>query len=289
MTNIFTFDTAGQVGNNPRTVRLVTNATLSEVTTAGFINQAELAPNALYSTDAILAIVGYDFETQSGGALAILSPTISSGVITLNEANTGSEVELPVVVGRLAVFTNLSGQIGDPFVTASHVGPLYLGQSGTAGYLRSYDTAPGTGAFVFQGRANIGNVFTTLRNNPMAQGTTINFPDPQAPSAEVLVTAGSITQGHLVAATGGDNGVVADIGAGLISGSTPVFAGGAVTHTFTIPAMTANCIIAANILSSTNSVSIQRVVPGAGTLLIEFSADPGANTIVNYCGHTDAV
>ena len=385
MKKLFTFDTAGQVGNNPRTVRLLTDATLAEVTAPGFVSQAELAPNALYSTDAILAIIGYNFDTQSGGALALLNPTISGDIITITEANTGSEVQLPVVVGRLAVFTNLSGQIGDPFVTASHVGALFLGQSGTAGYLRSYDTAPATGAFVFQGMANSGNFFVTLRNasfgqtsnvtipdpgvsnsnvailpaavtannlavynsttgllglnagtattlgnlflgksgtpgalrsydtaptsgafvfqgransgdffialrnNAMGQSTTINFPDPAAASCDVLLTAGSIAAGNLVVATGGDNGAMADIGAGPIAGSTPVYAGGGTSNAFSVSNMTSACRVGAVILTSTNDVSIVKCVPGAATLTVTFSADPGANTVVMYAGYTNSI
>ena len=44
-----------------------------------------------------------------------------------------------------------------------------------------------------------------------------------------------------------------------------------------------------SILASTNAVSITKVVPGAGTLTVSFSTDPGAATTVSWIAITPAV
>jgi hypothetical protein len=36
------------------------------------------------------------------------------------------------------------------------------------------------------------------------------------------------------------------------------------------------------ILTSTNSVSVNKAVPGTNTLAVTFSADPGAGTVLTY-------
>lgn len=283
MKKLFTFDTAGQVGNNPRTVRLLTDATLSEVTAPGFVSQEELAPNALYSTDAILAIIGYNFETQSGGALALLNPTISGDVITISEANTGSEVQLPVVVGRLAVFTNLSGQIGDPFVTASHVGPLYLGQSGTAGYLRSYSATPSSGAFTFQGEANSGNFFCTLKNAAFGQNTSIVIPDPATANAKVSLTTAATTANRIATYANADGGLAQNAAVAINGGDIQAgLSGTAGKFTSYATAPTSGSLSLAAVANSGDfAVNISNVAMGqASTISIPDPASATANFLV---------
>jgi hypothetical protein len=56
-------------------------------------------------------------------------------------------------------------------------------------------------------------------------------------------------------------------------------AGGSATVTITDARITAASVVVASIQSSANAVSIQKVTPGAGTLVILLSADPGANVL----------
>jgi hypothetical protein len=68
----------------------------------------------------------------------------------------------------------------------------------------------------------------------------------------------------------------------MISGTTDAFAGGSAAHTFTVTGLTVNCKGSAVIRASTNSVSITKALPGTDQLAVTFSADPGANTTVDY-------
>lgn len=68
----------------------------------------------------------------------------------------------------------------------------------------------------------------------------------------------------------------------VASGVTDTYAGGGTSHSFTVTGMAAGKVVVANILTSTNSVSITKVVPTTNTLTITFSADPGAGTTVNW-------
>jgi hypothetical protein len=75
-----TVDTAGQIGVNPRIVKVVCDNTLTEVTTAGFLNNNSL-PQPLKPTDMVLAY----YATDSGFDTSFFNVAIStSGVITLS-------------------------------------------------------------------------------------------------------------------------------------------------------------------------------------------------------------
>ncbi len=76
---------------------------------------------------------------------------------------------------------------------------------------------------------------------------------------------------------------------GLQSGVTPVWGGGGTSHAFAVSGITASSIVTADILASTNSVSINSVVPSTNTLTITFSADPGAATSVQYIATASAL
>jgi len=71
--------------------------------------------------------------------------------------------------------------------------------------------------------------------------------------------------------------------------TTAAYAGGGTSHAFAATGLTSSSIVTANILTSTNSVSITKVVPSANTLTITFSADPGAGTTVNYIAFSGTV
>ncbi len=67
-----------------------------------------------------------------------------------------------------------------------------------------------------------------------------------------------------------------------ISGTTPTYAGGGTSNTFTISNMLATAVGSCVIKTSTNSVSVTKAVPADGSLAVTFSADPGAGTVLTY-------
>jgi len=67
------------------------------------------------------------------------------------------------------------------------------------------------------------------------------------------------------------------------AGITATYAGGGTSTTFTIPGLLTTDIVFALIRTSTNSVSVTKVIPSAAnTLSVTFSADPGAGTTLNF-------
>lgn len=69
---------------------------------------------------------------------------------------------------------------------------------------------------------------------------------------------------------------------GIIAGTTTIYGGGGTGTVFTVAGLTSNSKGAAIIRTSTNNVSITRAIPGVNTLSVTFSADPGANTTVDF-------
>lgn len=69
---------------------------------------------------------------------------------------------------------------------------------------------------------------------------------------------------------------------GLKKGTTAAYAGGGTSNAYTATGLVATDVVVATILASTNSVSITKAVPSANTLTVTFSADPGADTTVQW-------
>ena len=82
------------------------------------------------------------------------------------------------------------------------------------------------------------------------------------------------------------NAATARTNLGLKNGSTAIiraqkysFAGGGATASITDAGILTTSVVVASITSSVNAVSIQKVTPGAGTLTILLSGDPGTSVL----------
>lgn len=111
------------VGSIPNLKFMTTTDSLATVTTAGYLNSANLdAANPISTTDIIMCLYSFTQQTRLG-TLGIFTVTISgaSGSITLtNWANPG-DVLLPVVANHLAQFNGTTGQISDAGIVATAV------------------------------------------------------------------------------------------------------------------------------------------------------------------------
>lgn len=346
-----TYDFAGEIGIKPRLVRLDTDGTLSEITTAGFINYPAVNSD----------MVAVNYSDGQGW----FKPTIStSGVITLNASE--SDVILPTTTNQIATFANSQGGIKNGATTIFNLGNISAGQPGSGGGFNAYDNTAGTGHSSWTHTANSGDYFTGYTNAPMGQDTTITTPDPGAATANFIisksagtqqitsgnlqVSAGSLTTGASGAAgdfkiypataakgylevkatnnTGDTATIITNAAMGQAStitipdpaaaaanmgiiDMTPIPGVGAVATFSTTTGrlkyspgsfrafkatdgtggtsivitdanVTAAHVVNANIESSTNAVSIQKVTPGSGNITITFSGDTGANVTVAY-------
>lgn len=276
----FTTDVPGQIGVNPRKVSIVASDNLSTITTAGYLNtQLNDQGYPIYPTDFIF--VCYNFGVTTPPSFGIFTPSITNGVITLIANGGSGSVTLPTIANHIATYTNTSGAIGEDANPAINGGSIQAGLSGTAGAVISFPATSSTGSLHLTAVSNSGNTVTTISNAAMGQASVVTIPDPAAATANFVVAPSALVSGNLVKASG-TAGLVVDAGARIIANTTSTYAGGGTSNTFTATGLTASSIGTAVILTSTNSVSITKAVPGTNTLAITFSADPGAGTTVNY-------
>ena len=264
---------AGQEGVSPQIVRIVCTDSYATITTAGYLDAVSKAGFAISAQDIILI----KYSTATG----FFTVSISNGIITLAPMVSAGEVVLPVAVGHIAAFTDTAGAIGDDPATAINGGNIQAGLSGTAGYLASFPTTAAKGSLRVTGVANTGDTITTISNAAMGQASVVSIPDPAAATANFVVAPAALVTNNLVKASG-TAGLVVDAGARIIANTTATYAGGGTSNAFTATGLTSSAKGTAVIRASTNSVAITKALPGTDTLTITFSADPGANTTVDY-------
>lgn len=236
-----TTDVVGQIGVNPRNVKIITTDNLSTVTTANYLNSITLAGNEIYATDVIQMWYSYVNEAHPGTYSEFL-PSFSNGIITLEQLVLGGDVLLPVTSGHIATFNGTSGQIKSDGSPAINAGNIQAGLSGTAGHFTSYPATASTGNLSLTAVANSGNYANVISNNGTGQATSWLLPDPGVASAQIAVSPATITSGNLISAQG-TLGLVQDSN---IAANTVLTAG------FASPDTNANIIYgnAANITSA---------------------------------------
>jgi hypothetical protein len=210
---------------SPRIGRIKTDATLVQVTTAGFLNGAVSQGIAIQPSDKFEIYYGI------GGtpANAFFDTSITAGVVTLSVAE--SNVVLPVVSGNFAVFSGTSGALADlgylpsnaakttvvmagsavqsgymaKFVdtagtlddtagAAINAGNIQAGLSGTAGTFISYPTTAANGSFIWAAVGNAGNFAATVSpKSTLGQASVYTIPDPGAATANFVLDAGNAT------------------------------------------------------------------------------------------------
>jgi hypothetical protein len=307
-------DAPGQINQpNIRRVKIITTDNLATVTAAGYLNPATLQGYNIYNTDEIVMWYGAT-ATPAGvttpGTFEQFTPSISNGVITLVAWTNPGDVLLPVVSGDVAIFNGTSGQIKDSGVAFSNatdtVAPVFHGTA-TAGdfvtvnnankTIQDSGAAPSAASqpFVVMSPGSVTTNHVAQfsdTNGTLKDGGVLGTAAAKAASnnalSTVASTAGSgFTSGHLVTAAD-TAGTIQDAGFVLHAATTGTYAGGGTSNAFTTTNMTASSIVTAVILTSTNSVSITKAVPGTNTLTVTFSADPGANTTVSWISVTPA-
>lgn len=279
----------GMVDVYPQRFKLVTSATYSQLTTAGFLDSSIDGVNAVQNNTIFDVIYDADEDDKKGttGTVGVFYATIANEQITLNPLLQPGSVTLPVTAGHIAVFADTDGSIED---TSNHItagslvvdnGNVTAGSDGSAGILVSVPPTADRGSLQLEARNNSGDYYTKINNAPMGQDTTLTIPDPMQASGVIPVVATSLVGGHSVK-TLGTSGLLVDAGYILSGKTTASWGGGGTTHQFAATDLLSTSIVVPVSLTSANSVSICKAVPGAGTLDITFSADPGAGTTVNY-------
>lgn len=272
-------DPVGQSGIVPQIIYIDTNDTLQNVLTPGYLN----AISKQFTLSEYQTALVTTKDTPN-------SREIKSGFFDINysypnwslksQAQPGSVV-LPTQADYIASFLDAQGTLGvqTGFI---HTKADIVADAGN-GYF-STAPAPGTG-FLSLFALDTGSGSTIFINNDLVpENISYIIPNVGANSSgRFLAAAGAapFIDGHFPVAMG-TGGRMKDSGAKIIAGTTAVWGGGGTQNNFVIAGMTTAYVGAAVIRTSANLVSIAHAQPNAGILTVDFTADPGANTRVDY-------
>jgi len=269
-------DQAGQVGFNPRVIKIITTDNLATITTAGYLNPLSVEGYYILPTDEIHVWYGY-VSASSPGTFAIFTPTMSNGVITLTQWASPGSVAIPTVTGDFAVFSNTSGALHD------------------TGFLPS--NAAKTTVVMLDAAPTINHVAKfTAANGTIGDGGVLGTAAAKAASDNAKATLASITaattSGHLAqfndtSGTIGDAGVATSavqLSANIKAGTSPNLTGSmAGPYTITVAGLTAASVVVATVeASATAGIYVISATAGTGNFDVLLSADPGATCTVNY-------
>jgi len=233
-----------QGNTSPRIGRIRTNATLTQVTTAGWLNGAQSQGIIIQPSDKFEIY----YNVDATPANAFFDVSITNGVITLSLSE--SNIILPVVSGDFASFSGTSGALADlgyspsdaaktkvvmagsavqatyiaKFVdtagtvddtagVAINAGNIQAGLIGTSGGFISYPAGASSGSLICQAVANAGVFNVTVSNASHGQATVHSIPDPASATSRFLVgaTATPFVSGNFPVASG-TGGLMVDSG-----------------------------------------------------------------------------
>jgi hypothetical protein len=235
----------GQAGVFPAIIYILTNDTLAQVTTTGYLNgivqkfgiQLSEADIALVTTktspNSTVTSVGWFSVVNSAGNWSLTAPTSAGGVI------------LPTIANHIATYTNTEGELSDDAATAINGGNIQAGLSGTAGYLASFPATATSGSLRLTAANNAGNTVTTITNSSQAAARTYTIPDSGQSASNFLLTDNattqtintgslSVAQGNISAGSSGHAGTLSSFPGTAANGSlivAGVNAGGAFNTT----------------------------------------------------------
>lgn len=279
---------AGLVGVVPNPIYINTNDTYTTVTTAGYLNEAHQQGYAFSNEQ--MALV---YTSDEGPVWLKVTVNTSTQTYSLEQISSPGDVVLPTIANNIIVSTDTAGTLANTTATAINRGSIQAGLSGDAGTLISYSATAARGSLVVAAVANTGDTVTTVSNAAMGQATLVSIPDPADAAGMFLVgaTATPFVSGNFPVASG-TAGLMIDSGvaAADLQQSTNIIAaqsadiggGGAGPINIVNASVTANSVIVASIVSSTNTVAVGKVAPGAGSFDVTFTADPGAACVISY-------
>jgi hypothetical protein len=309
----------GQAGVFPALIYILTNDTIGEVITSGYLNgivqkfniplsDADMALVTTKTTpNATSTQVGW-FEVQKSGDNWSLVPPGGAGTVIL-----------PTIANHIATYTNTTGTLSEDATTAINGGNIQAGLSGTAGYLASFPATAARGSLRLVGANSAGDTVTQITNASQAAARVYIIPDGGQSSSSFLLTDSGSTQtiatgslaltlGNLTVAAGniaatlgsvsagttvtGGTGVTATTGnvtataGNVVAGSSGVagtlisFPATAANGTLIISALNAGGAFDTTVRNSTMGQSSVISIPDPGAATANFLLDTGASNIL---------
>ena len=217
-----------------------------------------------------------------GAATANILVSASAGGQLIAGGLTVSTGNLAVSAGTITASGSITS--GTSLVSGSVAG-------GTAGSLVLFSPTAANGSLRMLAVGNAGNFATTISDlSTVGQAQVLTIPDVGAATGQFVVKTAAFVNGNLIQASG-TAGLTVDSGVATanVQLKTEVKAvrsadigGGGATVVVTAAGCVSTSVITANIVSSSNVVSVAKVTPGTGDFTIVFSGDPGAACVINY-------
>lgn len=246
-----------------------------------FYSLVEPLPQVIGSDDVV-----FNADPSAGGV------SFSGGASTANAlvvfSNTSGDIKAASAASTFGQDLAITGALSCTTSFDCSAGDITAGSDSNAGIFESYPATTASGTLRLAAVDSSADVAVTISNADHGQASVYSIPDVGAATGQFLVKTAALVDGQLIKASG-TAGVVEDAGFSVIANTTAAYGGGGTSNAFTATGLTTSSIVTASILTSTNAVSIAKVVPTANTLTITFSSDPGASTTVSYIAITPAV
>lgn len=287
--------TTGSATSLPSIIFIQTNSTLTQATTAGFLNSSVAVYGSVYNNSQMALVYTTDvgdvwlrvsISTVAGvTTYSLVTPTEGSGTFSAVTLSVGSaaapslnftghtdvglysgathELDVAISAAKVAGFTAAGlAVVGliSATTTISAGTNLSAGSSGVAGTVTSFPGTAANGNLQLVA-VNAGGAFNTIvSNGTMGQTTTYTMGDIGATTGGLVVATSAIRMKSVAQAAVG---------------------GGAAAQTVTDTFCTSGSMVVCTWNDTTNAVTIQKAVAGNGSFIVTSSADPGASHL-NY-------
>jgi hypothetical protein len=239
----------GQAGVFPAIVYILTNDTLTEVMTTGYLDTIVEKFHVPLSEADMALVTTKTTESSPITSVSWFSVGFANGKWSLISPAGPGQVVLPTIANHIATYTNTTGTISEDPATAISGGNIQAGLSGTAGYVASFPATLATGSLRLVAASNSGNTLTEITNASMGQASTITIPDPGVTATDFILADSAGTQnintgsldivlGNLTVAAGN----ISATAGSLSAGTTVTAATGIIATTGNIVASQGNLI-----------------------------------------------
>jgi hypothetical protein len=271
----------GQVGVIGAAKYMVSTDSIATITTAGYLNNLDLAVFPIAASDIIGLTYNYNVQTGAGN-FTWATIALSNGTITIVEAVNPGNVLLPVVSGDIAIFNGTTGQLKDSNQKATNLAsPFQVTSPGSVVIGDLLSAADVNGTIADTGIAATSVAISSLAS-PDASSNLI-WHDVTC-TAAALATAGKV---NIQVSSGSKQYVVRNV---LVNYSAAGLSGGGGNRLLAISDGT-NVFNNAGITAALLGTPINTVWGGTGnplpgTLAMDTASVAGATIFAQYTGGT---
>ncbi len=272
-------DQVGQAGVFPAIIYILTNDTMAEVTTAGYLNTLTDKFHIPLSEADMALVTTKTSESAKLTSVSWFAVTFANGLWSLIPPAGTGEVILPTIANHIATYANTTGTITEDPATAISGGNIQAGLSGAAGFLASFPATAARGSLHLVAANSAGDTITTITNASQAAARTFTIPDGGQLVSSFLITDSATTQ---TINTGSFAVALGNITAGSSgnAGTFISFPATAANGTLIISALNAGGAFNTTIRNSVMGQSSVISIPDPGAATANFLLDTGTANIL---------